>query len=89
MINIPVHIGATLLENGIEVIAWSGDTESEPDHLCWSDLVDDLVEAYTIPNKHGDLLFSRKDYDYLVEVLQGLQGAASKLHCRLNEAEVT
>lgn len=89
MINIPLDTGVTLVEDGVEIYAWVGDTEADPEHVCWSDLVDDLVEAYTIPNHRGIILFSREDYDNLVEVLQGLQSAASQLHYRLNSAEVT
>lgn len=88
MINIPLDTGVTLVDDGVEVYAWIGDTEADPEHICWSSLVNDLIEAYTIPNHRGKTLLKGEDYDYLIEVLQGLQGAATFFHQRLNKAEI-
>lgn len=89
MIKIPLDTGAIIVEDGIEIYASVGDADIEPDHICWSTLVNDLLDGYTIPNHRGMTIIRAEDYDYLVEVLQGINGAATLLHTRLNKAEIT
>lgn len=88
MINIPVDTGASLSTGGIEIHAWVGDHEGDPAFYSWSTLVNELIEGYTIPNHRGKTLINSEDYDYLVEVLQDIQGAAGMLLQRLDDAEV-
>ncbi len=88
MINIPINVDATLTEGGVSVYVWSGDADSDSEHTCWTTLINDLIEAYTIPNHRGKVLISAGDYDFLVEVLQGLQGASSYFLERLDKVEI-
>ena len=88
MINIPLETGATLSTGGIEIYAWVSDHENEPDFYSWSTLVNEIVEAYTIPNHRGKTMLHSEDYDHLVEILQDIQGAAGMLLQRLDDAEV-
>lgn len=88
MINIPIEVGAHLSTGGIEIHSWVGDYDGDGVFYSWTTLVNELIEGYTIPNSMSETRFNHEDYDYLVEVLQDIQGAANMLLQRLDDSRV-
>jgi hypothetical protein len=88
-INIPVSLGASLDEDGIVLHAWVNTSEDQASvPVDFTTLIDELVEAYSIPNHYGKFLMNVDDLNTLNKVVGSLQSAANYLAQRLNMATI-
>ena len=88
MINIPLDLGASLTDSGIEVHGWVGDTDLPTINISWSRLVEDLFEAHVVPSRGRSILMHSGDFAYLNEVMTGLREAAYMLEEQLDQVEL-
>ena len=88
-INIPVNLGASLDEDGIVIHAWVDSSEDQAAvPFSFTDLIDELLEAYSIPNHRDKFLMNVEDYNTVSKVIGTLQSATNYLAQRLDMATI-